>query len=41
MPARLLVNAEVCFTRAGASQRSCQPVAFVLGESREVRASVR
>ena len=40
MPRGLMVAAEVCFTRSGATSRTCQPFSFVLGESDEVRATV-
>ena len=40
MPAGMMVDAQVCFERQGASGRECQPLSFVLGESDEVRATV-
>jgi hypothetical protein len=40
MPRGMRVDAEVCFTRAGASTPTCQPVSFVQGENDEVWATV-
>lgn len=41
MPAGVFLNAQVCFTRRGATERRCQPVFFVTGESDEVFATVQ
>lgn len=40
MPAGHLVNAEVCFERAGQDSEECQPVSFVHGEDDGVRVVV-
>jgi hypothetical protein len=36
MPAGYLMNAQACFTREGATERTCQPVTIVMGETDEV-----
>jgi hypothetical protein len=40
MPAGFSVEAEVCFQRAGAELRECQPIRFTLGEQQELTATV-